>query len=280
MEAPDRMVERKQTAKYELRAADKRKAQLPSVLSKDLILWYGGYVERPKDWVSLLKGMRESFAPVGDMEALLVEEIAAVYWRRKRAYRYEGALVGEKNAELKIRKAQPKIRRALAFPDEKGIRSLERYHAILDRQLNSNFKLLEKLQKRPMKMREGVEIREMPKIIEMEVVDRGDEGDDGVPGPVRAPSDDAHGEGAGDEKGDEQGRLDGGSEGTGGDPEEADGHRPELQEEGAGGKGEDGEGEGGGEGVPDGGRPDDEGVGSGGGHEGFGRLFEDDGADL
>src|SRR5208282_306407 len=55
--------------------------------------------ESPAEYGSLLKGLREDLQPQGTLEAALVENLASLFWRRRRILKAEGAEIA-KAAEL------------------------------------------------------------------------------------------------------------------------------------------------------------------------------------
>ncbi len=55
--------------------------------------------ESRADYNLLLKGLRETFQPVGKFEELLVEKLATISWRHRRLLVAEGAEI-RKNSEF------------------------------------------------------------------------------------------------------------------------------------------------------------------------------------
>ena len=67
-------------------------ARKHGLLSKAAIIQTGQVKEDPRELNDLLEALREDFEPEGAMEEILVDRIAACYWRLRRAQRAE---VGE-----------------------------------------------------------------------------------------------------------------------------------------------------------------------------------------
>jgi hypothetical protein len=59
------------------------------ILSKDIVLEGQPYGEDRAEFDDLLRGLQEHWKPAGTQEALLVEDIACCYWRKKRILRAE-----------------------------------------------------------------------------------------------------------------------------------------------------------------------------------------------
>src|SRR5262249_56533423 len=66
-------------------------------------------LEDRAEYERLWAGLVESLQPVGTLEALLVEDIAAIYWRRRRAVRAEAAIL-----ELDMTRVRNKVQSTMA----------------------------------------------------------------------------------------------------------------------------------------------------------------------
>ena len=59
------------------------------IFAKDLLITVGDGKEDEQEYSELLDGLIVSLHPTGQMECLLVEKIAADYWRLRRVLRFE-----------------------------------------------------------------------------------------------------------------------------------------------------------------------------------------------
>ena len=67
------------------------------LLAKEVVITIGEGAEDPEEFSRLLVDLREQLNPVGTLEEMLVEKIAAAYWRLRRAYNYEVGLIRNRN---------------------------------------------------------------------------------------------------------------------------------------------------------------------------------------
>lgn len=67
------------------------------LLAKEVVITVGEGAEDPEEFGRLLTDLQEQLNPVGTIEEILVEKIAAAYWRLRRAYRYEVGLIRDEN---------------------------------------------------------------------------------------------------------------------------------------------------------------------------------------
>ena len=67
------------------------------LLAKEVVITIGEGAEDPEEFSRLLVDLQEQLNPVGTLEEMLVEKIAAAYWRLRRAYNYEVGLIRNKN---------------------------------------------------------------------------------------------------------------------------------------------------------------------------------------
>ena len=67
------------------------------LLAKEIVVTIGEGAENPEEFNRLLVDLQEQLNPVGTLEEMLVEKIAAAYWRLRRAYNYEVGLIRNKN---------------------------------------------------------------------------------------------------------------------------------------------------------------------------------------
>ena len=63
------------------------------IFARDLIITSGDGKEDEQEYNELLDGLIVSLAPSGQMECLLVEKIAADYWRLRRVLRFESGSI-------------------------------------------------------------------------------------------------------------------------------------------------------------------------------------------
>ena len=63
------------------------------LLAKEVVITVGEGAESPEAFDALLGDLQRELNPVGTLEEMLVEKIAAAYWRLRRAHRYEVGLI-------------------------------------------------------------------------------------------------------------------------------------------------------------------------------------------
>ena len=105
------------------------------------------------DFEKFYAGLTQDFAPEGTAECALVERIAMLGWRLRRASRAEAAML---NGEAKVRRARtvidgphPLLRVDAGIMFDRfahNMSVLTRYEASIERQLNRAIELLERLQ--------------------------------------------------------------------------------------------------------------------------------------
>ncbi|NIV94068.1 hypothetical protein GWN42_15070 [candidate division KSB1 bacterium] len=66
------------------------------LLAKEIVITVGEGAEDPEEFGQLLDDLQNELGPVGTIEEMLVEKIAAAYWRLRRALRYEVGLIRKK----------------------------------------------------------------------------------------------------------------------------------------------------------------------------------------
>ena len=128
-------------------------AQKYGLLSKAAIIQTGQAREDPRELKDLLEALREDRQPEGAMEEILVDRIAACYWRLRRALRAE---VGEirlladdalRNSLLHAADMEPELVGLLrSLPDENVLAKIIRYETAIDRQMYRALKELRELQ--------------------------------------------------------------------------------------------------------------------------------------
>ncbi len=67
----------------------KRNAFKHGLTAKEVLITAGDGKENKREYEQLLAGFRDYFRPVGLPQALLVDEIAICFWKKKRAHRFE-----------------------------------------------------------------------------------------------------------------------------------------------------------------------------------------------
>lgn len=75
------------------KAVAARNALRHGLLAKEVVITAGEGAEDGRQFDDLLADLVAEFAPAGAMEEILVEKIAACYWRMRRAHRYEVGLL-------------------------------------------------------------------------------------------------------------------------------------------------------------------------------------------
>ncbi|MHC4645130.1 MAG: hypothetical protein ACYTBJ_06495 [Planctomycetota bacterium] len=75
------------------RAVVKYNALKHGLLAKETVITVGDGAENPEEFNRLLQDLNEQLKPEGILEEMLVEKIAAAYWRLRRAYAYEVGLI-------------------------------------------------------------------------------------------------------------------------------------------------------------------------------------------
>ena len=128
-------------------------AQKHGLLSKAAIIKNGRAKEDPRELKTLLEALREDFQPEGAMEEILVDRIAACYWRLRRAQRAE---VGEirqladddfMNSLIHGADMEPEVVGLLrSLPDGDVLAKVIRYETAIDRQMYRALKELRELQ--------------------------------------------------------------------------------------------------------------------------------------
>lgn len=73
----------------------KYNAMKHGILAKGAVIRTGTGKEDEKEFNRLVRGVREAYKPEGDMQELLVEEIALCYQHKKRALRFEAGEIGD-----------------------------------------------------------------------------------------------------------------------------------------------------------------------------------------
>jgi hypothetical protein len=129
--------------------------------------------ETKADFEKFYAGLAQDFAPEGTAECALVERIAMLAWRLRRASRAEAAML---NGEAKLRRARlvvdgphPLYQIDTSIMFDRFIHEMDtltRYEVSIDRQLNRAIALLERLQaqrsRRDERAEEAREGRQLP----------------------------------------------------------------------------------------------------------------------
>ena len=66
------------------------------LLAEEVVITAGEGAEDKQQFSDLLTDLVTHFSPVGPLEEILVEKIAAAYWRQRRASRYEVGILRQK----------------------------------------------------------------------------------------------------------------------------------------------------------------------------------------
>jgi hypothetical protein len=78
------------------KAVASRNALKHGLLAKEVVITQGEGAENAQQFSDLLNDLIAEFAPASGMEEILVEKIAACYWRMRRAHRYEVGMLRQK----------------------------------------------------------------------------------------------------------------------------------------------------------------------------------------
>jgi hypothetical protein len=78
------------------KAVAARNALKHGLLAKEVVITDGEGAEDARQFDAMLADLVAEFAPAGAMEEILVEKIAACYWRMRRAHRYEVGMLRQK----------------------------------------------------------------------------------------------------------------------------------------------------------------------------------------
>ena len=113
--------------------------------------------EDPREFDGLLDGLMEDFKPHSTIEQMLVERLAASFWRLRRAYRFETESIAQANRpnamsqmlqEFSPLPASEPTERVL--PSAPDLDKLVRYESMIDRELLRTMAQLDRLQRRRM----------------------------------------------------------------------------------------------------------------------------------
>jgi hypothetical protein len=127
------------------KAISRQNALTHGMLAQHVLISSFDPAEHEEELAALLEGLMEDFKPKTTKERMLVERMAASYWRLRRAYRFEARCIDDarKNElenpfaaigrEMTGKKANP-LR--FILPDENQLDKLVRYEGIIDRALN------------------------------------------------------------------------------------------------------------------------------------------------
>jgi hypothetical protein len=135
------------------------------ILSSEIVIRTGGGAENPAEFQQLLQGLTDYFQPLGIMEELLVQKLAMLFWRQKRATRFENAEIRRSYAQqddkldltnfgdLELAKLMNRseewqsIREHNSVLAGPALEKLLRYEAAINRQLAQTLMQLERLQR-------------------------------------------------------------------------------------------------------------------------------------
>lgn len=126
--------------------------------------------ESPEQFAALVAGLREHLRPVGRLEELVIDRIAACHWRLRRAYRFElratldfrlHLAAQQEHAEQQPARAKRPLNThanqgssaeedpdtdACCLPDQQDLERLVRYEGLVDRELHRAMTQLHRLQ--------------------------------------------------------------------------------------------------------------------------------------
>jgi hypothetical protein len=83
------------------KAISKYNALKHGLLAKEVVVDAGDGAENPEEFQALLSDLVDYFKPNGSVEEILVEKIAASYWRLRRCHKYEVGLIRSELDTLK-----------------------------------------------------------------------------------------------------------------------------------------------------------------------------------
>ncbi len=135
--------------------------------------------EDPQQFGLLLDGLRDDYQPQSTIETMLVERLAASFWRLRRAYRYEVEAITHANLpnpladaldEMAALPLPPVKRGERILPPQHSLDSLIRYETMIDRELLRTMRQLDLRQRlrkieqapQPQGERHGQEYLPMP----------------------------------------------------------------------------------------------------------------------
>jgi hypothetical protein len=110
--------------------------------------------ENAADFDQLHEGLLIDLCPAGTHETLLVEQIAACYWRLRRALRFEAQAIHDHQAALanppsdpsRPASVCPSSPESAVLPDERNLNLLLRYEGMINRELDKAHRQLRTLQ--------------------------------------------------------------------------------------------------------------------------------------
>ena len=137
--------------------------------SRDVVLGN----ENPELWRAVRNAFTNHWLPANDMEALMVDELAATHWKLMRAESIETATLNfemdvlQEEIEKTFKRVDEQTRQAVAFKSladqSKTLAALDRHQTRLQRQFQRTWKLLgELVTSRPPENAEVAEVAEQP----------------------------------------------------------------------------------------------------------------------
>ncbi|NLX12440.1 MAG: hypothetical protein GXY44_02135 [Phycisphaerales bacterium] len=113
--------------------------------------------EDPADLEILLDKLMDQFQPTGPLERLLVERLAAGFWRIRRALRFETQSIRDARDSSRNFPAQllqqvtgnTRDPLTILFPHEANLDRLLRYESMIEREINRTLRRLEQLRRLP-----------------------------------------------------------------------------------------------------------------------------------
>ncbi len=109
--------------------------------------------EDPREFDELLEGLMDDYQPQGMIEKMLVERLAASFWRLRRAYRFEAESIAQANKPNVVSQVLSELSPLASEPAEKVLPSganldkLIRYESMIDREMLRTVVQLERRQR-------------------------------------------------------------------------------------------------------------------------------------
>ncbi len=117
------------------KSVSKRNAMKHGILSEEIVIDRGRCSENVKQYEEIRANMFEEFQPVGELENMLVDDLCATSWRRRRVVRAERALIEYAIITARMRREMDYAQKPIKydhFPDpEEDVPRLEKYKVSL-----------------------------------------------------------------------------------------------------------------------------------------------------
>ena len=121
------------------KARSSRNAVKHGLLARSIVLKDNDPNENPADFDELLQDLTADLQPVGRLQHLLVERIAALHWRLRRAYRFEVQAIQKLRrgpSHTNVDAPDQTLPTRPILPGRPSMEMLIRYESMIDRELN------------------------------------------------------------------------------------------------------------------------------------------------